>query len=167
MHKEAWAWLAAHATDQPVSVLDLGGRQVNWDSPRVLFPGASSYTVLDILPGEGVDIVADAATWDPRRQRFDWVLAAEVFEHTPDWPAICRTAYRALTTGGRLVVTTAAPGRQPHSGVDGGPLHFAEYYANVEPDQLRKVLEDVGFTGIEIDVQPSPSDVRAAATKPA
>jgi hypothetical protein len=167
VHSEAWQWLVDHATDEPVSVLDLGGREVNWDSPRVLFPGATSYTVLDVLPGPGVDIVADAATWDPDGRRWDRVLAAELFEHTDQWPAICGTAFRALQPGGRFIVTTAAPGRPPHSGVYAGPLQFGEYYANVDPDRLREALQGAGFADIQIDVQPFPADVRAVATKPA
>jgi hypothetical protein len=165
MHEQAMAWVAQHATDQPVSVLDLGGRDIN-GSPRGLFPNATRYTVLDVLPGPEVDIVADAAMWNPDGRRWDVAVACELFEHTDQWPAICRTALRALRRGGRFIVTTAAPGRQPHSGVDGGPLHFGEYYANVDPDALRLTLEEAGFTAIEVDVQPSPSDVRAVASRP-
>jgi SAM-dependent methyltransferase len=166
MHSEAWSWLARHATDDPTSVLDLGGRVVNWESPRVLFPAATSYTVLDILPGEGVDVVADAATWNPNGRRWDVVVAAELFEHAPEWPAICATAFKALAPGGRFIVTTAAPGRPPHSGIDGMTLRFGEYYANVDPAALREALERAGFVEVEVDVQPSPADVRAVATKP-
>jgi methyltransferase family protein len=166
LHSEAWGWLTRHATTDPVSVLDLGGRVVNWDSPRVLFPNATSYTVLDILPGPGVDIVADAATWNPNGRRYDVAVAAELFEHAPEWPAICRTAFAALAPGGQFIVTTAAPGRPPHSGVDGMALRFGEFYANVPPAALQAALEDAGFVDIEVDVQPSPSDVRAVATRP-
>jgi SAM-dependent methyltransferase len=165
MHAEAMAWVARFATDDPVSVLDLGGRDIN-GTPRDLFPGATSYTVLDVQMAEGVDIAADAATWDPNGRRWDLVLATELFEHTDQWPQICATAFRALWPGGRFIVTTAAPGRPPHSGIDGGPLHFGEYYANIDPGQLREILTDAGFTEIEVDVQSSPADVRAVATKP-
>jgi hypothetical protein len=67
MHDQAMAWIAKHATSEPVTVLDIGGRDVN-GSPQQLFP-AAAYTVLDIRPGEDVDIVADAATWDPDGRR--------------------------------------------------------------------------------------------------
>ena len=165
MHSQAMQWLAKHATTDPVDVLDLGGRDLN-GSPRGLWPNAASYTVLDIAPAPGVDIVADAAEWDPDGRRWHVAVAAELFEHTDQWPAICATAFRALRPGGRFIVTTAAPGRPPHSGRYAGPLQFGEYYANVDPDQLRAVLERVGFVDVEIDVQPSPADVRAVATKP-
>ena len=165
MHGEAYAWVAKHATADPVSVLDLGGRYIN-GSPRELFPNATRYTVLDIAPAPDVDIVADAATWNPHARRWQVVLCCELFEHTFYWPAICRTAFRALAPGGRLIVTTAAPGRPPHSGVDGGPLYPGEYYGNIEPDRLWDALKVAGFADIVIDVQPSPSDVRAVAVRP-
>jgi SAM-dependent methyltransferase len=166
VHSEAYAWIAAHATDEPVDVLDLGGRFVN-GSPRPLFPNAASYTVLDILDGPGVDIVADAATWEPNGYAADVAIMAEVCEHAPAWPRIVHTAYKALRPGGRLIVTTAAPGRAVHSGVDGGPaLWPGEWYANVEPAALELALEEAGFAEIVVDVQPVPADVRAAATKP-
>jgi hypothetical protein len=165
MHAEAMEWLAKHASDDPVDVLDLGGRDIN-GSPRELWPNAASYTVLDITPGPNVDIVADAATWQPGGRRWDVAVAAELFEHTDLWPAICATAWRALHPGGRFIVTTAAPGRPPHSGRDGSALQFGEYYANVDPVALREVLERVGFAEIVVDIQPSPADVRAVATKP-
>lgn len=171
MHPEAFQWVARYATiDTPRSihlpaVLDLGGRNIN-GSPRPLFPGAV-YTVLDIRPGDGVDIVADAAEWDPDGRRWDVVVCTEVFEHTDAWPWICATAFRALWPGGKFIATMAGPGRSPHSAVDGGPrLHEGEHYANVEPEQLRTVLERCGFTDIVVDQQANPADVRAVAVKP-
>ncbi len=164
MHAEAMGWVARFATDDPISILDLGGRDVN-GSPRRLFP-AATYTVLDALPAIDVDIIADAAMWNPDGRRWDLALMCEVCEHAPDWPAIIATAFKALWPSGRLIVTTAAPGRPPHSGIDGGPLRFGEYYANVDPAALREALEQAGFTDITVDVQPSPADVRAVATKP-
>ena len=157
-------WVAKFATHEPVRVLALGDRDIN-GTGRPLFPNAA-YTGLDIVSGPGVDIVADAAIWEPDGRRWDLVLATELFEHAPDWPAICTTAFKALAPGGRFVVTTAAPGRPPHSGIDGGPLKFGEYYSNIDPADLQRALTDAGFIDVEVDVQPSPADVRAVATKP-
>jgi SAM-dependent methyltransferase len=162
VHSEAYDWISRYAMTDPVTVLDVGGRDIN-GSPRPLFP-AADYTVLDVADGFGVDVVADAATWTPDCE-YDVVLCAEVFEHTAVWPAICATAFRALRPGGRLVVTCAGPGRAAHSAVDGGPfLHPGEWYANVDPDALVKVLDDAGFVDIVVD-QAGP-DVRGAALKP-
>jgi len=165
VHDEAREWVAKHATGAPVTVLDLGGRDVN-GSIRDLFPGALAFTVLDIRPGDVVDIVADAATWDPGERRWDVVLATEVFEHTARWPAICQTAYRACRPGGLFIVTCAGPGRPVHSAVDGlGLLHPGEHYANVPAAELHRVLVEAGWRDVVVDSQPDPPDTRAVATR--
>jgi SAM-dependent methyltransferase len=164
MHEQALQWIAKHAPDNEVTVLDIGGRDIN-GSARECFPYAPTYTVLDILPGEDVDIVADAATWEPVEQ-WDVVVSAECFEHTAEWPAICRTAYKACKPGGRFIITTAAPGRPPHSGIDGlFALHPGEHYANVPASELERVLTETGWRSVVIDSQPNPADTRAVATK--
>jgi hypothetical protein len=163
VHAEAYDWVARLATDQPVSVLDLGGFDVN-GTPRALFPNADPYIVLDIMDGPNVDIIADAALWTPDRE-CGVILTTEVFEHTPVWPQICETAYAACEPGGLFIATMAGPGRAPHSAVDGGPLRPGEHYENVDPAELRRVLEDCGWRDIVVDYQPKPADVRAAAMK--
>lgn len=163
LHPEAMAWVAAHATTDPVTVLDLGGRNIN-GSVRTLFP-AADYTTLDIRPGEGVDIVADAATWTPDRA-YDVVVCTEVFEHTDSWPAICATAYAACAPGGRFIATMAGPGRPEHSAIDGGgALQGGEFYRNVDPANLERTLKAVGFVDVVVDQQPSPADVRCVAMR--
>lgn len=161
MHPEAMAWVAQHATTDPVAVLDIGGRFIN-GSPRVLFP-AAEYVVLDVMAGPGVDIVADAATWEPDRV-YDVVVCAEVFEHAREWSAICRTAFEACSPGGSLIVTCAGPGRAVHSGIDGSPnLHPGEHYENVPPDALADALTASGWRDVIVDQ--SGLDVRAVAWK--
>lgn len=158
-------WIAKHAPSRPVTVLDLGGRDIN-GTPRHLFQ-ATVYTVLDARPGEGVDIVADAATWKPGRRRWDVIVCAETFEHTAAWRAIIRTAYKACRTGGLFIVTTAAPGRPPHSGADGEfRLLPGEHYANIRPAELERALTAAGWDQVVVDVQDYPADVRAVAVKP-
>jgi SAM-dependent methyltransferase len=161
-------WIARYATSEPVSVLDIGGRDVN-GSPRHLFPAATRYTVLDALPGEqvtDVDIIADAATWNPSGQWWDVVVCAEVLEHAASWRAILRTAHAACAPGGRLIVTTAAPGRRPHSAVDGElRLLPGEHYANIRPAELERALIAAGWADVVTDVREFPADVRATAVK--
>lgn len=164
MHDAAYRWVAEHATKGAASVLDIGGRNIN-GSVRDLFPGADPYVALDILPGDGVDIVADAAEWNPDRS-YDVVVCTEVFEHTATWPQICRTVFAALRPGGIAIVTMAGPGRPPHSALDGGPLRVDEYYANVNPGDLEIVLKDCGFANVTVDYQPGPADTRAIAVRP-
>lgn len=163
MHNEAFAWVAAHATVEPVEVLDIGGRNIN-GGVRDLFPGATRYIAVDIREGAGVDVVADAATWVPD-QEYDVVVSTETFEHTDVWPDICNTAYKACKTGGQLILTMAGPGRAPHSAIDGGLLRPDEHYGNVEPEHLRETLEACGFKEVVIDFLPTSADTRAVATK--
>ena len=164
MHNEAFAWVAAHATTESVEVLDLGGRNVN-GSIRDLFPNATRYVAVDIREGEGVDVVADASTWVPD-QEYDVVVSTETFEHTAVWPEICLTAFKAMKTGGKLILTMAGPGRAVHSAVDGGPsLHPGEHYGNVDPERLRETLEAAGWKDIVVDYLPGAADTRAVATK--
>lgn len=162
MHGEARAWVTAHSTTEPIRVLDLGGRNVN-GSLRELFPNAT-YLALDIAVGPGVDIVADAATWTPTRL-FDVVLCTEVFEHTPVWPQIVGTAFAALVFGGLFVATMAGPNRPAHGADGSSSPHAGEHYANITGPDLLDVLTSCGFTEIEIDERPSPSDVRCTARK--
>jgi SAM-dependent methyltransferase len=164
VHDEAHAWVQRYSTKDEVEVLDLGGRDIN-GSVRSLFPNATRYFVVDILPGPGVDAVADASTWEPD-QLYDIVVACEVFEHTAVWPGICRTAYKALEPGGWFIVTMAGPGRPPHSMHDGlFRLLPGEHYANVPGRELDRVLRECGFVNVVVDCQPSPADTRAVAVK--
>lgn len=163
MHPAAFDWFERHATSQKVDVLDIGGRNIN-GSVRPLYP-FGTYTVLDIMAGPGVDIVADASTWTTDA-RYDVVVCAEVFEHTADWRGIVETAFEVLRPGGRFIASAAGPGRAPHSAVDGAwRLLPGEYYGNVEPGELKDALSAAGFVDVEVDQQFRPCDVRAVAVK--
>jgi SAM-dependent methyltransferase len=166
VHPEVREWVAKWAEPGPLRVLDIGGRDIN-GTTRDIYPDAESYTVLDVLPGTEVDIVADAATWQTD-ERYDVVLCTEVFEHAAAWAAICRTAFSVLKPGGLFVVTCAGPGRPPHSAIDGGwTLHPGEHYQNVPASDLHSELDAVGFAGImTVQTESHPCDTRAAAFKP-
>jgi len=148
VHPAVFDWVGKFATDTAVNVLDIGGRDVN-GTCRPLFPNAARYTVIDLIQGPGVDIVGDAAEWNPPR-RFDVVLCTEVFEHTARWPEMCATAKRALAPGGVFVVTCAGPGRHPHSGFDGEQVRPGEHYENVDPDVLATLLYWLRFDAVQI-----------------
>jgi SAM-dependent methyltransferase len=149
VHSAVITYLDRFATDDAIDVLDIGGRNVN-GTPREMFPNAR-YTVLDIRDGGNVDIVADAARWEPDRRRWDLVVSTECFEHTEAWREICQTAYRACKPGGRIVVTCAGPGRAPHSAFVEAGLQPGEFYENVEPRELSNALQIAGFVDVEVD----------------
>lgn len=163
MHMQAWAFVAEAAREcGPFErVVELGGRNVN-GSVRDLFGGVF-YLAVDIADGPGVDVVADCCTWRSD-DRFDAVVCCEVFEHEQRWPDLCATAFEVLEEGGVAILTMAAPGRAPHSAFDGGPLRGDEWYGNVDPDELARTLERVGFGKVEVDTS-NFGDVYALAWK--
>lgn len=114
--------------------LDVGGRRINTDT-RDLLPRAT-WVGLDICPGPGVDIVADAASWEPDQQ-YMFVQSTELFEHTPDWRAILDTCRRALAPGGYFLVTCASTGRAPHGAEGTMRVPPGQHYENIPLDQLR------------------------------
>lgn len=146
MHESALAFVCGQSRKRGPfrTVLDLGGRDVN-GSPRGCFPGAH-YTVVDIMDGDGVDVVADAATYCPG-VTYQAVVCCEVLEHTPAAADIVHNAAKLLDPGGIFFVTTAMPPRMPHSAVDGGQLRAGEYYGNIMPGDLELWLVSAGFDG--------------------
>ena len=161
MHQAVWDYVAQFATREPVSVLDIGGRDLN-GTHRAAFPNADPYVVLDLRPGPNVDIVADASEWEPNRL-YDVVTSCECYEHTPKWPGIVDTAYRALKPGGLYVATCAAPGRAPHSGVQATPLLPGEYYANVSVEEMRAAM--AAYAWETFDVQQNGLDLQSCGIK--
>jgi hypothetical protein len=153
VHPEAWQWLDARIRPRLAAarrVLDLGGRDVN-GSPRALFSFATDYMVLDTEPGPDVDVVADAATWQPPRElrgAFDVTLCTEVFEHAPRWRAIVYNLWLTLARGGTCLVTCATHPRPPHSRTGAVPLPAGEWYANVAPEELLPVMRAL-FRAVE------------------
>jgi hypothetical protein len=150
------------------SVIELGSRTVAGPWPysgpvRHLFPGAE-YVGVDIVAGPNVDVVGNAATWQPNPLRpVDTVVCTETLEHTPQACEICSNAWQLLAPGGVFLVTAAGAGRAPHSAVDGGPLRDGEYYRNINRVQLRDWLAPFGFC--LIDTFSTPGDIYALAVK--
>jgi hypothetical protein len=143
------------------TVLDIGGRNVN-GSNREFFPNLR-YTALDIEPAVGVDIVADARTWEPDSE-FDLVMSTSVLEHVQGWQELVKTAWKACKPFGFIVITCAGPGWGPHSASDGA-LKPGEWYEEPEPDELRRVLVDVGFANVEVVYKRKIPDLFAMARK--
>lgn len=161
MHQGAYSFVARMVMQLPPRrrVVELGSRIVRGPWPcsgsvRPLFPSAE-YLGVDRVPGEGVDVVADAATWKPRPlHRFDTVVCTEVLEHAANAEQICANARALLVRGGVLLVTVAGPGREPHSALDGGPLRPGEFYRNVGEEALRAWLKPFGLSLVDSFSQP-------------
>lgn len=164
MHEAVLSWIGQFRTTEDLAVFDIGGRDLN-GSPRMMFPNANPYHVLDLRPGPNVDIVADAATWRGNEGSYDLVICTEVFEHMPGWALILETARFALRPGGWLLFTCAGPGRPTHSGIEAVPgLLDGEWYANVSPQEIAKVLDQQGW--IEVETHLLGTDTQGKAVKP-
>lgn len=150
MHPGAYNYVAkVVAAHGPFGrVLEVGGRNIN-GSVRPLF-GPADYTTLDISPGDGVDIVADAADWVPA-QPYDAVVCCEVLEHTARAREIVAGIAAMVAPGGALIFTAACPPRAPHSGIDGGEVRPGEFYANVDPTDLSDWLNAIGIAEVQVD----------------
>lgn len=167
MHQEAFAFIARAARDvvaRRLRIIEIGSRDVN-GSIRPVFAG-HEYTGLDIEAGEGVDVVADGATWG-ETAAFDLGVCCEVLEHAPNAAEIVANLRRIVRPGGLLLLTAATHGRHPHS-VNGcymdGPEPYPEYYRNVDPGDLHRWLDGCPYVNVEVDTPRG--DVRAVATLP-
>lgn len=162
MHAAARAFVAGVLAGSHFGrVVEVGGRDVN-GGVRDLFT-CDSYTSLDLESGPGVDVVADCREWAPP-EHVDLVLALEVLEHAPEPAGVVKAAVSYLAPGGLLVLTCAGPGRAPHSGHDGGPVHAGEHYANVDPGDLDQWLAEL--VDVEVQYAPAPCDVYAVGRRP-
>lgn len=139
MHAEAFAYVARWATEEAVSVVEIGARHTWGPRLRPLFPNAT-YVGIDPVAGDDVDVVANGATWQPDKP-VDVVICAEVFEHTPRWEDIVVNAAAMLKPGGRVIFTCAGPGRAVHGVNDDDPdrpgwyanVHFSDLVAAMRP----------------------------------
>lgn len=161
MHAAAHDYAAQFATDDKITVIDVGSRDIN-GTVRALFPNAK-YTGVDIVDGNGVDVAADAAVWAPKKP-VDLVVCLEMLEHCAVWRDVIRNIHDTmLKSSGRIVVTAANLSRAPHSGVDGGQVRPDEFYENIDPVDLENVLIDAGFW--DVVVEELGTDVRATGVK--
>lgn len=156
--KTNWNW------ERPggISALDIGGRNIN-GSVHDLLPTAN-WTTLDVVADDGVDVVADARTWRSD-ERYDLIIATEVFEHVENWPKIVYTMWHHLNPDGAVVITAASSGRRPHGAAGALWPEEGEYYANVEPRALDDVIW-LFFNAYQSIYNPNPGDVYALAFDP-
>jgi SAM-dependent methyltransferase len=143
-------------------ILELGSYIVN-GTVRNIYNGCENYVGVDLRPGEGVDVVADATRYCPKADegRYDLVVTTEMLEHCKEPEAVIRNVYKLLKPGGYFIMTAAGPERAPHGndGMDVGE----EYYGNIEPTKLKGWLKI--FENEHIECRPDLGDVYAVAKK--
>lgn len=149
--------------DDPV--IEIGSRNVN-GGLRDLFPRApehQTFVGIDLQDGPGVDIVTDAATWEPTGP-VACVICCEVLEHSQNWKGVVLQACSWLRPGGRLIITCAGAGRKPHSAIDGESVRPEEWYANLMMWELVPCIADVpGMRILVSEYDPQWCDCRVVA----
>jgi SAM-dependent methyltransferase len=168
--------------------IDFGGADVN-GTARALFSPAVTWHGLDIAPGPGVDIVADARTWegmpdlDPREiteagqvmcslVHADVILCTELLEHVaplPDditadsgWVQVLQTMHRVLKPGGFAFITCASTGRRPHGARGEHDVPIGEHYRNVDPGLFSTAVSAIGgWSAGRMHFNPNPGDLYA------
>lgn len=133
MHLEAYEYMRKFATELPLTVIEIGSRDVN-GTARDHFPNAK-WTGLDLYDGPAVDVVVNAVLWSPP-DKVDLVVCCEVLEHARNWKEVIRVAASWLKPGGRLLITCGGEGRIMHSHIDGLELRPGEYYRNITADEI-------------------------------
>lgn len=169
--------LEAPTPETPRYALDLGGADVN-GTARDLFDPATTWFGLDIAPGPGVDIVADARSWNGMiipdegfpLPAFDLVLCTELLEHVaphpssgPDsgWQGVVETMWRVLNPGGYAFLTCASTGRRPHGARGEHDVPEGEHYHNVEPGTFEDYLLTRSWSDGATEYNPNPGDLYA------
>ena len=126
----------------PARVCEFGSYNVN-GSVRGLFVG--EYIGVDLRAGDGVDVVADAATFTC--EPVDVVVCTSLLEHCPYPGEVVANAERILRPGGVLILTAPNTDWQPH-GVDGEGVG-EEFYQGIAYDDLAQWLGAFGHFGID------------------
>lgn len=167
MHTNAFYFVASRvclvkSTPPGADILEIGSRDINGTVRPLFRLVAKTYTGIDIVPGNGVDLVADGTVYG-EPESFDAVICCEVLEHTPKSQGICENALRVLRPSGVLIVTCAGPSRAAHSADDGGPLTADEYYGNIREEDLLKWCG--GFFSTRTIVSEDSQDIYFTAIK--
>lgn len=160
MHPGAFEFISRYATTDEILVIEIGSRSIN-GSIREHFPRAF-WIGLDLQAGPCVDVVCNAVDFQPG-VAVNLVVCCETFEHSPQWPDIIARTASWIMPGGRILITAAGPGRDPHSAIDGGELRPGEHYENLTEDRLAEELHFAGFHSIETSGNEYWRDVYATA----
>lgn len=94
-------------TNPDARILDIGGRNRSGLDRSEKFPGMN-YVVLDVLPGENVDVVCDAHEMSKafETESFDFIVSYSVFEHLLMPWKVALEMNRLLKPGGQILVAT-------------------------------------------------------------
>lgn len=170
MHAEVEMFLAEASQYVPwdgAKVIEVGAQNVNGATRDRVLGVPARWVGIDLVPGDGVDLVGDAAELLAHLARttsgYDIAVSTEVLEHAPNWADILVGMIQVLAPGGYLVITCAAPGRPPHA-ASGGDMHEDEYYQNVGLADVLPIIEGHGLQLLyAVETSSFPQDLRLVA----
>jgi SAM-dependent methyltransferase len=122
-------------------VLDVGGRRSARGHFRL--PSGVAATRVNLDPGAGPDVVADAQALPVRSESADWVMCVETLEYVEAPDRAASELVRVLRPGGRAVVSVPF-------------LHRADAPTDrhrFTETRLRELLDKAGFVVVEIRAQ--------------
>ncbi len=128
---------------QGASILEVGSRTVNGEIRNVFHSCNPQYVGVDIVDGDGVDIILDACSLSGRfpMEHFDAVVTTEMLEHCQDWRTGVIEMMKVLKINGYLLVTTRSPGFDLHA--------YPHDHFRFSKDDMIRIFEKAG-TIIEI-----------------
>jgi hypothetical protein len=154
----------AYPDRSKLAVLEVGSFNVN-GTVRPLLRGVQEYIGIDRQAGPGVDEVSDVRDWGG--QPVGLVVSTEAMEHDSNPERMFKYMADLVAPGGFLLVTAAAPGREPHNS-SGHPWDGVQPYHTVEPEELRAWARSAGLREERFEHVPLPvGDVYGLWSKPA
>lgn len=148
MHKGIITFFNENVSEDEVKgkrIIEFGSRNIN-GSVRPVFEkyGCEVYIGLDIIEGEGVDVICDVEKDIPFKD-FDIVIATELLEHTKNWQKVVSNFKNVIKENGLFFLTTRSKGF---------PLHeYPSDFHRFEVEDIKYIFSDCEIIKLEIDPQ--------------
>ncbi len=133
-------------------VLEIGSC-TSWNNNPPAFKGYfdnCEYTGIDIIEGEGVDIVVRAQDTVFPEKHFDTILCFSVFEHDPDWKETLSHNLPFVKDGGMLFLAWGAEGNNPHKPYPFGVVterNFLDFVETLPVEVIESFFECTRYKG--------------------
>jgi SAM-dependent methyltransferase len=125
------------------TVVEFGSLNLN-GTVRDFFTNCQ-YTGVDLVEGDGVDVVSRCHEYFRPDERPDTVISCEMLEHDEHWDESLKHMASILNPGGLLVITCATDGRTEHGTTDYSPADSPatnDYYRNKNMHDITDALFD-------------------------